>query len=245
MKHVLLLVALVSALSATAQTITEYRWWINDDVSTITTTAAGPNADLTLIADLDLPFLSKDYNTITLQFRDSDGRYGAPYTMPFARGTGAVNGYEWWIDDAVSSRISGTIGPDDVVDLVADLPTGVTNGEHLFTIRFSGASGTWSVPLTTAFSFFTRVEELPGVSDLLLFPNPTNGELTVRLTSADGEQLRMTVLDATGRIVRSVENWAPTGTAVHVWDVADLAPGSYGLRITRGDRQSVVPFQKN
>lgn len=245
MKHFLLLGALVTAMFAQAQTITEYRWWVNDDVSTLTTTIAGPNADLTLIAELDLPSLSKDYNTISLQFKDSDGRYGAPYTMLFSRGTGAVTGYEWWIDDDVANRSNGTIGPDDVVDLISDLPTGMTNGDHLFTIRFSGASGTWSVPLTAAFSFFTSVEELPGVSDLLVFPNPTDGGLALRLTSRSTEPLRLTILDATGRVVRAEENWTPTGTAVRTWDLADLAAGSYALRIVRGEKRSTFSFQKH
>ena len=120
MKHALLSGALVIAMAAHAQSITEYRWWTNDDVTTITTAATAPSAELTLVANLDLPALTKDYNTVTIQFKDSDGRYGAPYTMLYSRGTGAVSGYEWWIDDDVANGSSGTIGPDDVVDLVAD-----------------------------------------------------------------------------------------------------------------------------
>lgn len=235
----------MTAMFAQAQTITEYRWWINDDVSTLTTTAAGPDADLSLIADLDLPMLTKDYNTITLQFKDSDGRYGAPYTMQFSRSTGAVSGYEYWIDDDIANSTSGTIGPDNVVDLIADLPTGVTNGDHLFTVRFNGENGSWSVPLTTAFSFFTGVQELPAVSELLLFPNPTNGQLALRLTCSDAEQLRLTILDATGRTMRAEENWTPCGTAVRTWNISDLAAGTYVLRIVSGHRQSILPFQKN
>lgn len=245
MKHALLSGALVIAMAAHAQSITEYRWWTNDDVTTITTAATAPSAELTLVANLDLPALTKDYNTVTIQFKDSDGRYGAPYTMLYSRGTGAVSGYEWWIDDDVANGSSGTIGPDDVVDLVADLPTGMTNGDHLFTIRFSGASGTWSVPLSTAFSFFTAVEELPGIKDLLLCPNPVTDRLTLRLTCPDVRQLRLSILDATGRLARAEQNWAPIGTAVRSWDLADLAPGTYGLRIEDGRRSTTLRFVKH
>lgn len=245
MKHFLLSCTLLATMGAHAQTITEYRWWLNDDVGTLTTASVAPDADLTLNADLDLPVLSMDYNTITIQFKDSDGRYGVPYTMPFSRGTGAVTGYEWWIDDDVPNRTVGTIGPADVVDLIADLPTGVTSGDHTFTIRFSSVNGTWSVPLSTTFTFIVGLEELPGISDLLLFPNPTNDELSLRLNSADGDQLRLSILDATGRTVRAEENWAPHGVGIRTWDLTELTPGSYALRIVRGEQQATMRFQKN
>lgn len=245
MKHALLPGTLLISMAAHAQSITEYRWWINDDVSTITTAVTAPSAELILAADLDLPALTKDYNTVTIQFKDSDSRYGVPYTMLYSRGTGAVSGYEWWIDDDIADRNSGAIGPDDVVDLVADLPTGITNGDHVFTIRFSGTSGTWSVPLTTMFSFFTGVEELPGVTDMLLFPNPVTDRLTLRLTCPDARQLRLSILDATGRLARAEQNWAPIGTAVRSWDLADLAPGTYGLRIEDGRRLTTLRFVKH
>ena len=82
--------------------------------------------------------------------------------------------------------------------------------------RFSEEQDGWSVPLTSEFTFIVGLEELPGLSDLLLFPNPTSGELILRLTSSNAEQLRLTVLDATGRVVRAVtagqaESWIEEG----------------------------------
>lgn len=244
MKYALLPGTLLIAMAAHAQSITEYRWWINDDVSTITTAAIAPSAELTLATNLDLPALTKDYNTVTVQFKDSDGRYGVPYTMLYSRGTGAVSGYEWWIDDDIAGRTSGAIGPDDVVDLVADLPTGTMSGDHLFTIRFRSVNGTWSVPLTTVFSFFTEVEELPGINDLLLFPNPVTDRLTLRLSSVESRPLRLSMLDVTGRVVREERNWAPIGTATRSWDLAELKPGTYGLRIEDGHRSTTLRFVK-
>src|SRR5436190_9641981 len=177
MKRLLLIAAFAAAGRLCAQDLTEYRWWVNDDPATLVNTPIAATADVQVSTALDLPALTRDYNTITVQFKDSDGRYSVPFTTWYSKGTGAVNGYEYWIDDAITSSSTGAIGPNTVVDLIADLPTGTTNGAHVFTIRFSSVNGTWTVPLTTEFSFFNRVDELPGISDLLLFPNPVTDEL--------------------------------------------------------------------
>ena len=55
-----------------AQQIEEYRYWINDDPSAVTVTGIGPNAQVNLLGDLVLPALTKDYNTITIQFKDTN-----------------------------------------------------------------------------------------------------------------------------------------------------------------------------
>lgn len=234
-----------TSFARSASAIVGYRYWVNDDVASLMTGTIGPNAVVDLNGVIAPGAFTRDFNTVTIQFQDADGEYGVPFSCGFVKGTGAVNGYQWWIDDEIASAVSGSIGPNNVVDLIADLPTTTTNGDHLFTIRFSGVSGTWSVPLTSEFSFFTSLEELPGLTDLLLFPNPTNEELSLRLTSADGDALCLSILDATGRTVRAEENWTPKGTSLRTWGLTDLAAGSYGLRIVNGEHQVTLRFLKN
>jgi hypothetical protein len=224
--------------------ITGYRFWLNDNVGSITTGSIGPNMVVDLNSLIDPGTLPKDFNTLTIQFSEADGEWSVPQTSMFVKGTGEVNGYEYWIDDAIASSTTGSIGPNTVVDLIADLPTGVPAGAHFFTIRFSGANGTWSVPLTTEFSSTVSIEELPGISDLLLFPNPIDDQLALRLTSSEGKQLQVAVLDATGRVVRGEENWSVSGTATRFWDLSDLASGVYSVRLAEGNRRSTIPFVK-
>ena len=244
MKHILTIVALMALGQLRAQTITDYRYWINDDLATLTTASIGPSADVTLINTLALPLLTKDFNIITLQFKDSNGEWGSPQTTPFTKSTGEVNGYEYWIDDAITSSYTGSIGPNTIVDLIADLPTGTTNGTHFFTIRFGSANGTWTVPLTTEFSFFNTVEELPGISDLMLFPNPVTDELGLRLSTEVARTLNLQVLDITGAVVRDLSNWSVSGTTYRNWDISDLASGSYLLRMSDGTGPWTTRFVK-
>lgn len=245
MKQVVLIAALTATGLMHAQAITEYRYWINDDPSTLVTTSINPVTTVQLNATLSLPALTSDFNTVTVQMKDSSGEFSVPYTMLCSKGTGALNGYEYWIDDAIVSSTSGTIGPYGIVDLITDLQTGTSTGTHFFTIRFSSVNGTWSVPLTTQFDFITGIEELPGLSDLLLFPNPTDGQLALRLSTIESQRLKLAVLDATGHVVRVEENWTANGIALRTWDLSDLPAGTYGLRIGRGDQQATLRFVKN
>ena len=238
-------VPLTSLFAQRSTTIAGYRYWFDDDAANATEVAVSGADVYTLSAPLEATALTNGYQRVTIQMRDAIGEYSSPMTSTFVQRGVTVDGYEYWIDDAIADRVSGSIGPAGVVDLVADLATGTTPGAHLFTIRFSEEQDGWSVPLTSEFTFIVGLEELPGLSDLLLFPNPTNGELALRLTSENAERLRLTVLDATGRVVTAEETWTPAGTATRTWDLSDLASGTYGLRIVSGEHQSTLRFQKN
>lgn len=232
MYRILLPFALAASISANAQTITEYRWWLNDDIGTLTTSPIPPALDALVATALAMPSLTRDHCTITLQAKDDHGEWSVPYTQRFLRSTGDATGYAYWIDDVPTSGGSGSLAPNTVVDLIADLPTGVPAGDHSFTIRFSSANGVWSVPLTTAFSSTVGVEELPGITDLLLFPNPVTDQLGLRMNSDAARTLQLEVLDLSGALVRDLSTWSVAGTMHRNWDISALASGSYLLRIT-------------
>lgn len=215
-----------------ARDIIGYRYWVNDDIGTLTTGSVGPAQTADLNALIDPGTLTRDYNTVTIQFRDADSEWSVPKTSVFVLNSGLVNGYQYWIDDDIANSQSGSIGPAGVVDLIADLPTGVPNGNHLFTIRFSAANGSWSVPLTAEFSVILSTPELPGITDLLLFPNPATDQLGLRLTTDQARTLQLEVLDLSGAVVADLSSWSVSTTAHRSWDISALASGSYLLRIT-------------
>ncbi len=214
------------------QAISGYRYWVNDNTGSITSGSIGPNLDVTLNTLIDPGTLAKDFNTVTIQFDDAHGEWSVPLTSMFVKNAGEVNGYAFWIDDDIANSTVVSITPNTVVDLIADLPTSVSSGTHFFTIRFSGTNGTSSVPFTTPFEFFTSIDELPGISDLLLFPNPVSNELGLRLSTEDARTLNLQVLDISGAVVRDLSTWSVSGTTYRNWDISALASGSYLLRIT-------------
>ena len=152
MKRFLLLPALLAMLQLQAQQIEEYRYWINDDPTGLTATGIGPAQQVVLNAALTLPTLTKDFNTITIQFKDTNDVYSVPVSGIFTRNTGDVVGYEYWIDDDIANRVSGTMTAGSTVNLTSNIPLCLVAGTHVFAIRFSSASGTWSVPITRQFT---------------------------------------------------------------------------------------------
>ena len=88
------------------------------------------------------------------------------------------------------------------------------------------------------------IDELPGITELLLFPNPVNDQLGVRLHAADGQTLSLHVLDMNGAVVRDLSTWTVTGTTHRTWDISDLASGSYLLSIADERANKTIGFVK-
>ncbi|HEY0975856.1 MAG TPA: T9SS type A sorting domain-containing protein [Flavobacteriales bacterium] len=219
-------------------------YWFDDQAGSAVTADVTPAVDPLITAPLDAGALPVGFHTVTMRTIDGRGVAGVPYTTTFTRNGGAINGYEYWLDDNIAERTTNSIGPDGTVDLIANLPVPTNDGDHHITIRFRDEEGGWSVPLSSAFSFIIGVDELPGISNYLLFPNPVNDQLSLRLEAQGDRQLDLTVFDATGRQVESLGNWGVNGTVHRSWDVTQLAPGRYLLRIQAEGRSFQIPFVK-
>ena len=231
-KQLLIMALVILSGELHAQSVTGYRYWVNDDPSTLVDATITPGASIQLNELLDLPSLARNYNLMTIQFVDDNGAYSVPYTRVFVKNTGLVNGYEYWIDDAIDQRITLSAGPASVLDLITALPTGISAGMHTVTIRFSSANGTWSVPLVASFDYYVGIEELAGITDVTLFPNPVSEGLGLRLTTDALRTLSLQVLDMDGRLVRDLSTWGVSGTTYRTWDISDLVEGGYLLRMS-------------
>ncbi|MBX2979833.1 MAG: T9SS type A sorting domain-containing protein [Flavobacteriales bacterium] len=221
-----------------------YRYWLNDDPSTLVSASLTPGATVDLNALLATSTLDRPFNLATLQFREVDGSWSAPVTRAFSRNSGPVDGYEYWIDDEIDARVTTSISAANVVDLIADLPVPTQWGDHLFTIRFRSANGEWSVPLSSTFHFFTSIEELPGISDVLLFPNPATNHIGMRVNAALGKSLQVELIDTRGQLVQGADTWHIHGTMNRQWDISALAPGTYVLRLSDEQGSKSIPFVK-
>ena len=235
---------LTQVFSRSGSDITGYRYWLNNDPSTVTNVSITPEADVQLNDILNNVSTDRDFNMVTIQFVDADGTYSAPITSVLVRGIGPVTAYEYCIDDQIADRSSGNIGPATLVDLITDLATGTTTGSHLFTIRFQGGGDGWSVPLTTEFDYYTSISELLGITNVTIFPNPTVEHIGVRMTSEGRRTLEVSVIDTKGSEVHQFPTWTVAGTAHQSWSIAALRAGNYFLRLREGESSWTSPFVK-
>lgn len=227
-----------------AATVNAIEYWFDDAVADATTANVTPGATPLITAPFNAAELPVGMHTVTMRTVDAFGLRSVPHTVHFTRSGGPITGYEYWIDDDVNDRVSNNIGPANTVELITALPLSTAEGEHLFTIRFRDAEGGWSVPLLNTFSFIVGTDEIPGLSNYLLFPNPVTEQLGLRLDAASATDLHLSVLDGTGRTVQQLGNWNISGLAHRIWDASALARGSYLLRIEADGRSMQIPFVK-
>lgn len=228
-------------------TVNAIEYWFNDDAASAETVPVAPAVAPLITTPLAAATLPTGLHTVTVRTIDARGGHSVPFTTGFARTGGMINGYEYWIDDAIDDRTSGTLGPLGAVDLITSLPVPSTEGSHLFTIRFRAGNGEgedWSVPLSSAFDFLIGIDEIPGVSNYLLFPNPVSDQLSLRVDASAAKNLHVEVLDASGRTVLRLGTWSVVGTSYQSWDASMLVRGSYLLHIANGEQTLQIPFVK-
>jgi len=233
-----------SIFSQKGATLTALQYWFDDATADATQLSVTASANLDLSTNLNVGTLPLGLHQVTLRVKDERGEWSVPYTTLITRGGGQITGYEYWIDDQVADRVMNTIGPADMVNLISDLPLNTPAGEHLFTIRFHDEANGWSVPITTAVTIYVGIKELPGVSSLLVFPNPVQDQLTLRLDAQTASAFEVSMLDATGRMVIAPTDWNVQGLALRSWNTAALNAGPYTVRISSADHVVNIPFIK-
>jgi hypothetical protein len=88
------------------------------------------------------------------------------------------------------------------------------------------------------------IAELPGVSSLLVFPNPVQDQLTLRLDAQTASAYEVSIWDATGSMIAAPVNWNVQGLSLRSLNTAALAAGSYTIRISSADHAAHIPFIK-
>ena len=78
--------------------------------------------------------------------------------------------------------------------------------------------------------------------NMAIRPNPVRDQLAVRYTSDTPDDVRISILDAKGQIIRQHTSY-PIGEDI-LLDVNDLAQGFYFIQLSSGDTQLVEKFVK-
>jgi choice-of-anchor B domain-containing protein len=89
-------------------------------------------------------------------------------------------------------------------------------------------TGLWILQFTQPMS----TEELPSSIDVRVHPTLTNGSITIQPLITSTGEMNVEVIDATGKIVRSV---AAMRTVMDI-DLIEINDGAYIVRVTSGDR---------
>jgi membrane protease subunit (stomatin/prohibitin family) len=87
-------------------------------------------------------------------------------------------------------------------------------------------------------------KELYGNLSLNVFPNPTNGELTIRANTLNAGEYEIRVVNTLGMTVHVERTYLIEGVNDRTIDFSHLAKGIYSIEINSGQDRKVVRFVK-
>jgi len=97
---------------------------------------------------------------------------------------------------------------------------------------------------STTIVVVSGIEEMVRLIDLKLFPNPTNGNVTVSMEGLSGESVIAVLTDGLGREVSREDLGNLTGQYVHMLDLTSVEAGVYYLQMNVANAAQVLRIVK-
>ncbi len=89
----------------------------------------------------------------------------------------------------------------------------------------------------------STVNTVENSSSILVYPNPTNDNSIIEISLVESENIQLSVIDVTGRIVDAKQlGKMQAGTHRFTYDVSNLANGIYYYQISTGSKKETVKF---
>ncbi|MFN6342433.1 MAG: PKD domain-containing protein [Bacteroidota bacterium] len=107
-----------------------------------------------------------------------------------------------------------------------------SNGSYQVKLVAIGAIGSDSITKTVNV-LATSIQEKSGtISDIIMYPNPTQNEVNLNFSIAEQTEMVITVVDLTGKVLKQVDrNLFTTGKHQIQFSTSDLASGMYFVRM--------------
>ena len=193
----------------------------------------GVEIDTLLIEDFinvnDVPAMSGFPSGIALLCKNP---YNTTYSTTGA--TGATD-YNWVLDPAVAGEIigSGTSVSVDWENTFVGIVTLKVSGEN-----YCG-EGPYSIPLTITIDECTGVGEIDNLTDISIFPNPSNGNFTLKMDLETQKSLDIKVFNSLNEVVFIEKNISAQQGFQKNIDLENYSKGVYYLHVF-GDDVNVI-----
>lgn len=128
----------------------QYQYWFDNIFSNASTTSITSTNDFYLISDLNVNSLSDGLHSLNIRFRPVGGTWSVVTSSFFYKSSGGVTNnitkYQFWFDNSVQDSVSVNVTPTSNFDLNLDINVAnLTNGLHIFNMRFKQGNGLWSI----------------------------------------------------------------------------------------------------
>ncbi len=129
---------------------------------------------------------------------------------------------------------------------VTDVRSTDLEGADMRVFLWDGTIYTWSISSLANYQFNDISTAVPTeaavLAPLVVYPNPTSGEVRISIMSGGASEVQLEVLDPRGGVLRSIRHsLTPKGPHELVWDGRDaqgrpVADGNYLVRVVQGPR---------
>jgi PKD repeat protein/Cu/Zn superoxide dismutase len=151
--------------------IKAYEYWFDNDYANKKDSTVAPQSALQLISNLDATALPAGLHVFHIRFKDDGDTWSSVLSQFIQKVSGGtlaankINAYEYWFDDNYSGKVFQTVTAQSELQLIAPLGAqSLTNGLHVFHLRFKDIGNSWSA---AASSFFQKFEQSPAISNLI------------------------------------------------------------------------------
>lgn len=211
----------------TSSTADSYLWSTNATTQSITVTATGNYTVTTTNADACAGVGTSAPTAIT---------FG---TTPTANATYTVNGNVVTFTNTSTDATSYSWDFADFSGSSAASPVHAFAANGSYDVVLTAINGNCTSTFTITIAISVGLEEFTGLTEVVLFPNPTSGEAVLTFSSETNETAQTLIIDQLGKVVstRSIE--ITTGANTVAINADQLGNGIYTIMLNTG-RGSIV-----
>jgi len=141
-------------------TIRSYEYWFDGSFAVRQQQSVTPIAQYSLNTSISAASLTQGLHSFNLRFKDDSARFSSTITQFFYKvaagisSTTSINAYQYWFDNNFAGSPLQTVTETGILNLeLAVSAAALTNGLHLFHLRFRDNSNQWS---STVSQFFYK-----------------------------------------------------------------------------------------
>ena len=211
----------------TSSTADSYLWSTTATTQSITVTSTGNYTVTTTNADACAGVGSSAPTAIT---------FG---TTPTANATFTVNGNVVTFTNTSTDATSYSWDFADFSGSSAASPVHAFAANGSYEVVLTAINGNCTSTFTITIAISVGLEEFTGLTEVVLFPNPTSGETVLTFSSETNETAQTMIIDQLGKVVSSSSIEVNAGANTLAIDANQLGNGMYTLLLNTG-RGSIV-----
>lgn len=161
----------VSSSASVTKQIVAYEYWFDNDYSGKVYQAVTAQSTIQLLNNLDASAINAGLHIFHIRFKDDGGAWSTVSSQFFQKVSGGtsvsneINAYEYWFDNNYAGKVLQSVTAQSELQLLTLInAASLTNGLHVFHVRFRDIGNSWS---SVNSSFFQKFEQNATVTNYI------------------------------------------------------------------------------